>query len=356
MGRVTTGTMQIIKYIDGTYNSFLSKILLFPLYIISLLYAITIRIRFFFYNAGIFKTRQLPCKVISIGNITIGGSGKTPMAIHLADALTKKGKKVIVISRGYKSKTKVLDIVSDGKNIFLNPDEAGDEPFLIAKKTKNIPVLIGKDRYEAGLFAIDRFQPDIIILDDGFQHIKLKRDKDIVLIDSIRGFGNGHLLPRGILREPMNSLKRATHILVNGSEDKISMQASAFSLKPGFFKYKPSGFVNLADDTIIEPDKLKNKNILAFAGIANPVSFFKTLEGMGIAIKEKMIFPDHHKYNIEDIEKIKTRANEIDCFITTEKDGVKIKDLLSGNIVVYALSIDVEVCDKQEFIEWVCRF
>lgn len=348
--------MDLIKYIDGTYNSFLAKIFLFLLYIISLIYGLIIRIRFFFYSAGIFKTRQLPCIVVSIGNITIGGSGKTPMAIYLADALTKKGKKVIVLSRGYKSKIHGIDIVSDGKNILLNPDEAGDEPFLIAKKTKNIPVVIGKDRYKAGLFAIDRFQPDIIILDDGFQHIRLKRDKDIVLIDSIRGFGNGCLLPRGILREPIDSLKRATHIFVNGSGDKVSLQPLAFNLKPRFFRYKPSGFVNLTDDTMIEPDKLKNKNILAFAGIANPISFFKTLEGLGIAIKEKMIFPDHHKYNSKDIEKIKTRANSIDCFITTEKDGVKIKDLLSENIIVYALSIDVEICNEPEFIKWVCGF
>lgn len=351
--------MQLLKYIDGTYNSFLSKIFLFPLYIISLIDGLVIRIRLFFYSTGIFKIKELPCKVISIGNITVGGSGKTPMAIYLADALTKKGKKVVVLSRGYKSKNKDIDIVSDGKNIFLNPDEAGDEPFLIAKKTKNIPVVIGKDRYKAGLFAVDRFQPDIIILDDGFQHIRLKRDKDIVLIDSIRGFGNGHLLPRGILREPIDSLKRADNIFISNDKNeeiihKIRASGAAAPLKS--FKYKPSGFVNLADDTMIEPDKLKNKNILAFAGIANPISFFKTLEGLGIAIKEKMVFPDHHKYNSKDIDKIKTHTNSIDCFITTEKDGVKIKDLLSGNIVVYALSIDVEICNEAEFIKWVCGF
>lgn len=351
--------MQIIKYIDGTYDSFLSKIFLFPLYILSLMYGLVIRIRFFFYSAGIFKINELPCKVISIGNITVGGSGKTPMAIYLADALTKKDKKVVVLSRGYKSKIHGIGIVSDGKNILLNPDEAGDEPFLIAEKTKNIPVVIGKDRYKAGLFAIDRFQPDIIILDDGFQHIRLKRDKDIVLIDSIRGFGNGHLLPRGILREPIDSLKRADNIFINGDEDeeiihRIRAAGAAAPIKS--FKYKQSGFINLADKTMIEPDKLKHKNILAFAGIANPISFFKTLEGLDIAIKEKIVFPDHHKYNIKDIEKIKTHASSIDCFITTEKDGVKIKDLLSGNIIVYALSIDVEIYNEPEFIKWVCGF
>ncbi|MBI5892133.1 MAG: tetraacyldisaccharide 4'-kinase [Deltaproteobacteria bacterium] len=349
--------MNLIKYIDGTYNSFLSKVFLFPLYIISLIYGLIIRIRFFFYSAGIFKTRQLPCIVVSIGNITVGGSGKTPMAIYLAGELAKKGKKVVVLSRGYKSKNKDIDIVSDGKNILLNPDEAGDEPFLIAKKTKNIPVVIGMDRYKAGLFAIEKFHPDIIILDDGFQHIRLKRDKDIVLIDSIRGFGNGCLLPRGILREPIDSFKRADNIFVSNDKNeeiihKIRAAGAAAPVKS--FKYKPSGFVNLADDTMIEPDKLKNKNILAFAGIANPISFFKTLEGLGIIIKGKMVFPDHHKYNIKDIEKIKTRANSIDCFITTEKDGVKIKDLLSENIVIYALLIDVEIYKEAEFIEWVC--
>ncbi|MBI5681795.1 MAG: tetraacyldisaccharide 4'-kinase [Deltaproteobacteria bacterium] len=161
--------MHLIKYIDGTYNSFLAKIFLFPLYIISLIYGLIIRIRFFFYTTGTFKTRQLPYPVISVGNITVGGSGKTPMTIYLARRLTEKGKKVTVISRGYKGKNKGVGIVSDGQNIFMNPEEAGDEPFLIASKVKDCPVIIGKDRYKAGLLAVKRFKPDLIILDDGFQ-------------------------------------------------------------------------------------------------------------------------------------------------------------------------------------------
>src|SRR3989338_4045779 len=225
--------------------AFLYYLLYLPLYSSSILYGICIKLRYFLYHTGIFKTKRLTCKVISIGNITVGGSGKTPMAIYLAKKLKEKGRKVIILSRGYKGKVKGIGVVSDGGNILLDPEDAGDEPYLMAAKLKNIPVIVGKDRYKAGLYAIEKFNPDVIILDDGFQHIRLARDIDFLLIDLRKGFGNGHLFPLGMLREPLSGLKRGTFFLMKGIKPLFEKNASQIfiSLIKGFAKARPNGAI-----------------------------------------------------------------------------------------------------------------
>lgn len=365
--------MRLIKYIDGTHdNSILVRIFLLPLLIISFLYWLIIKIRVFLYDTGFMKKQKLPCFVISVGNITVGGSGKTPMAIYLSRKLIEKGLRTAVISRGYKGKNTGSGIVSDGQSILMTSEEAGDEPFLIASKVKNCPVIVGIDRYKAGLLAIERFKPDIIILDDGFQHIKLERDKDIVLIDSIRVFGSGYLLPGGILREPISSLKRATHILISGTKSEISLQPRdrylkppidalggrdigvCFSQKPYFFKYTPIYLINLTDNSVLALDKIKGKDVLAFTGIANPASFLITLQGIGAVIKDTFIFNDHHRYTIKDLEHIKKAQCSDACIITTEKDGVKIRDILPSDMDVYVLAVDIVIDNEQEFLQEIC--
>src|SRR3972149_5270497 len=161
------------KWMEGEGRGILFYLLVPFLYIASFLYGIGVRISFFLYRIGIFKTRRLDCKVISVGNITIGGSGKTPMAIYLAERLRERGKKVAILSRGYKGKIKDVGVVSDGENILLGPEDAGDEPYLMAVRLKTVPVIVGRDRYRTGMYAVERFEPDIIILDDGFHHIRL---------------------------------------------------------------------------------------------------------------------------------------------------------------------------------------
>ena len=180
------------------------------LFALSLLYGSIVRTREFFYQKKIFKSRKLPCKVISVGNLTVGGTGKTPMTIHLARRLSCQGYKTAVISRGYGGRSeKSAAIVSDGHQILLQSDEAGDEPFMIARNLKHIPVIVGQNRVKAGWLAIEKFAPDVIVLDDAFQHLKLVRDIDLVLLDYHRPYGNKHLLPRGTLREPISALARA---------------------------------------------------------------------------------------------------------------------------------------------------
>ncbi|MBI5681796.1 MAG: tetraacyldisaccharide 4'-kinase [Deltaproteobacteria bacterium] len=196
----------------------------------------------------------------------------------------------------------------------------------------------------------------LFILDDGFQHWKLYRDRDIVLIDSIRGFGNGHLLPRGILREPASSLKRATHILISGDDGKEIVDKIALSNINSIrsFRYVPTGIVNLTNNTKFPIDCLKNKKVLAFSGIANPVSFFITLKNTGAIIKNTFVFKDHHRYTIKNLDNIKRDSCGTAYIITTEKDSVKIKDILPSDMDVYAMTIDIVIDNEQEFLTQIC--
>jgi len=185
----------------------------------SALYGTAQRLRAGCYRQNLLRSQKLPCSVISVGNITVGGTGKTPMTIYVVRMLQQAGVRVAVISRGYKgSAEKDGGVVSDGRHILMDSEQAGDEPFLIASRLKNIPVIVGKNRFKAGLLAVSKFQPDVIVLDDAFQHLRLKRDIDLVLLDCARPFGNSHLLPRGKLREPVEALTRATACILTRAQ------------------------------------------------------------------------------------------------------------------------------------------
>ena len=354
--------VRISKKITQIYNKlnqedekgFLYYFVFPPLYFISILYGIGVRLRFFLYRIGLFKTRKLNCKVISVGNITIGGSGKTPMAIYLAKRLRQKGKKVVILSRGYKGKIKNIGVVSDGENILLGPEDAGDEPYLMAARLKTVPVIVGRDRYKTGLYAIEKFNPDYLILDDGFQHIRLARDIDILLIDSKRGFGNGYLFPLGILREPLNGLKLASLFMVKGERSAFSHQLSAINFSNDCpiisFSYKPQTLINLADGNRLNTDILKGKKVVALSGIADPISFKDTLESLGAVVVKEISYPDHYCYIADDLNCAIDEAKGTDMVIVTEKDGVKLKRLSIKSLAVHALEIDVEIRDKDSEI------
>ena len=196
-----------------------TKILLLPLYLLSVPYQWAVRTRILFYNIGLLKTKRLPCPVISVGNITVGGTGKTPLVMLLARGLKERGIKIAILSRGYKRKKNSDSLVSDGQNLFLSPEAAGDEPYLMANALKGVPILVGKDRFMTGQMALERFGVRGLLLDDGYQHLHLHRDLNILLIDSNVGFGDGHLLPRGILREPLSHLQRADLFVLTKVED-----------------------------------------------------------------------------------------------------------------------------------------
>ncbi|MBI5561227.1 MAG: tetraacyldisaccharide 4'-kinase, partial [Deltaproteobacteria bacterium] len=298
--------------------------------------------------AGILKKEELPCRVISVGNITAGGSGKTPMVIFLAKRLREKGLKVLVLSRGYKRKGRGVAAVSDGERTLVSPEEAGDEPYLMAERLIGVPVIVGKDRVISGLRAFERFSPDVIILDDGFQHIRLKRDIDILLLDSKRWFGSGYLLPRGPLREPLDGMKRADIIMIKGGKAGHALEGVE---KPCFgFVYRPAGLYD-SDGRELDIKGLKGKRVSALCAIANPDSFLETLKGCGAIVVSAINFPDHHWYAPADMERIRKEAGDAELIVTTEKDYVRLKSRPIGGMPVVTLAIEVSLGKKERFLE-----
>lgn len=319
------------------------------LYPLSAVYGFFVKARVLLYAFNILPSHSLPRKVISIGNITVGGTGKTPVTIFLAEFYRKSGKKVAVLSRGYKGSASGAAIVSDGNSLLLGPAEAGDEPYLIASRLKGVPVVVCPDRVKGGSLLIERFSPDIIILDDAFQHIRLKRDVNIVLIDSEEGFGPGYLLPRGILREPVSQLKRADFALIKGGPAKgVEWEAlQKYSVPSMAFHYKASSVYDIDTGEELAAEALSGKKGVAVSGIANPASFIDTLSALKISFARTFSFPDHHSYSEKDIIEIEKAASGNGFVITTEKDGVKLKGRIKG-AKVYALRIDAEM-DTQLF-------
>lgn len=323
----------------------------FILYLLSLVYGMAVGLRLFLYSAGILKAARLPCRVISVGNITVGGTGKTPVAILLAGLIRKEGGKAVILSRGYKRKSKGLVLVSDYDSILATVFEAGDEPYLMARRLPGVPVVVSSDRAAAGRFACERFKPDYIILDDGFQHARVFRDVNIMLIDADVGFGNGHLLPAGILREPVAGAARANFIMVkNGPLNNGAAQTlRASGLQAMNFTYKPSGLfdVSQAQPVDISAASIRGRKALVIAGLANPASFFRSIDGLRVNVVKTIAYPDHHWFTPDDIKAIARAAAEAgaDILITTEKDAVRLGPLAPDGPPVYALAIDA-VCDE----------
>ncbi|MFQ5901699.1 MAG: tetraacyldisaccharide 4'-kinase [Thermodesulfobacteriota bacterium] len=326
----------------------ISTIILSPLYLISLLYGAVVRIRFLLYKSSIFPSNRLPCKVVSIGNISTGGTGKTPMTLYLSKVMGKMGYRVAVLSRGYKSKReKAVTILSDGESLFFGPEECGDEPCLIASKLKGIPVLTGRDRYLSGKLAWEKFKVDMVILDDGFQHLRLKRDIDIVLVTPDILNGKNYLLPRGHLREPLQAIERADIVMVRDGDKEFNFPFD----KPVFtFRYKPVSLINLREERKEGIGSIKGKTVLALCGIASPDAFFTTLDGLGAIISERLIYADHYHYTPQDIRKIEEVSKGVDMVVTTEKDGINLQGIIPEGLNIYALEIEVEVMEEERFI------
>lgn len=316
------------------------------LYSLSVIYGAIVRLRLLLYRAGVLRTKRVPCPVISVGNVTVGGTGKTPVTIFIASLLKESGKRVAVLSRGYKRGGKSIETVSDGRGILLGPDMAGDEPYLIAKRLQGVPVVVGADRVGAALYAIERFSPDVIILDDGFQHIRIERDLNILLTDPVNGFGR-YLLPRGILREPVEGIRRAGLVMGRGLSGKPDMELiKRFKLPVMEYSYRATGLVDVADKSSKGVESIKGRKVIAFCAIANPESFFSTLEGLGAEVTDRVRFPDHHGYTQGDLDTVMGRREGSQMIITTEKDGVKIEGLNIPKASVYALAIDVHMRER----------
>ncbi len=304
------------------------------LFLLSLLYRGLVRQRIRLYRCGVFKSRKLPCMVISVGNITVGGVGKTPVVIYIVELLKALGYNVAVLSRGYKGKMyKQGGIVSDGQKVYMSSAAAGDEPYLMAQKLKDVPVLIGKNRFEMGCKAIRRFYTQILVMDDGFQHIQLDRDIDLLLLDSARPFGNGYCIPRGPLREPLAGIKRAGAIVLTRHESTVCQAGTDLKKEIGDEKtpvfrceHVPTRLSVAGSGPSLAVTSLKGRKLFAFSGISRNDSFRKTVTDLGGTIDGYVDFFDHHPYSSEDLLLIWKQATQfkVDNVVTTEKDYVRI--------------------------------
>jgi len=343
---------------DVMYGRKSSRVLGALLFFLSLVYGVLVRLRTGVYAAGLFRTKRLPCRVISVGNITLGGTGKTPTVINIAGLMQQRGRRPLVLSRGYGRKDESeTAVVSDGASLVLDPSVGGDEPALIANRLARVPVVVGSDRYRAGTFGVGRFHPDCIVLDDGFQHIRLARDLNIALIDASDPFGKGMLFPAGTLREPISALERADVVVIT----RVDQAGDVASLKETIRKhtaarifsarYTPRDLVDAASGETRPLSTLNGAAVFAFAGIARPASLASLLGSLGAVVKGTAWYADHHPYTKSDIARVFQGAvdSRATIAVTTEKDSIRLKGMAPEG--VWALRIDLEVLEKASWEE-----
>lgn len=332
------------------------------LFLLSLVYRGLTSLRNWLYDRGLLQAGEVDTPLISIGNLTVGGTGKTPAVEALAQSWRDQGKQVVVLSRGYQGENEKPLLVSAGAQTLVGPNRAGDEAYMLAEKLTDVPVVICKSRMAAARYARAKFDPDLFVLDDGFQHRQIKRDFDLVLIDGTNPFGYGHLIPRGTLRESKAGLRRADGVVITraGEIDQEQLnhlrnEISKYS-QPDFIYHSNHKPVYLQDTAGVKLElrELEGSRIVAFSAIGNPKSFALTLEKLGAQIIRHFKFPDHHRYERRDMRKIINQKEQadIDYVVTTSKDLVKldreILDLLTGKqIRPYSLEIELEFIDRK---------
>jgi tetraacyldisaccharide 4'-kinase len=329
---------------------------------LSFLYNLAIQLRLVAYKIGFLKVKNLPTHVISIGNITTGGTGKTPFVAMLAQWAETHGFKVAILSRGYKGKrSNDLVVVSDGKKVLASFDDAGDEPVMLAKTLSSVPVLISKKRYKIGSLALKLFNSELLLLDDGYQHISLHRDINILLVDAKRQFGNRSLLPLGPLREPINQIKRADIIIItkctdtHSGENLVNYFQKNFPAKSIYrSRYFPYQVIFPLAGTTHSPNILKGKNVLVFAGIADPDDFLETVKNCGANIVRFQAFSDHHFFSKHEIEELLSwkKQSKLDFLLTTEKDWIRIDSKNDQELDIAILTIKAALLsDANTFFE-----
>jgi tetraacyldisaccharide 4'-kinase len=355
---------------DNGVSSLFSLKFLFLL--VSKVYGGAVKLRQDFYQKGFFKSKRLPCSVISIGNITVGGTGKTPMTIYVAQVVKQLGYRVAIISRGYKGKAeKVGGIVGDGHTLLMSCDSAGDEPYMMAKKLNNVPVIVGKDRFKAGMLAVKKFNTDVLVLDDAFQHMKLIRDIELMLLDYRCPFGNMYLLPRGPLREPIASLSRADGFILTRSEPSESVSWKTIGTIAGqrpmfrtfhvpyvrqIVKKNTSWYHNMFQDSFRNDlNSLIPPNVFAFSGLAKNQDFRRSFEVLKCNVVGFSGFPDHHRYSDQDLQKIidSAKQSDADAIVTTEKDYVKIACRISWPMDLIVIGIKVGFEEEDIFVNFI---
>lgn len=319
-------------------------------------YRIAVQLRAFGYEQGWFRRHRLPVPVISIGNLTVGGTGKTPLVIEITSWLLTEGKRVAVLSRGYRRTSREpMLLVSDGTGILASPEEAGDEPYLIAQRCPQSIVAVGADRHQLGRWVIEQCPVDCVVLDDGFQHLGLQRDVDLLLVDATDRYGLDEVLPAGRLREPIEASRRATAIIVTRAEKNSDVDHVLGRLQSVLdplpltaqVVFRSEG-VHAVIPTIRQSDGEWYKGRTAFlvSGIGHAASFKNMVEQLGLKILDEAAYPDHHHYTNDEVAKIRRRATELkaDVVITTEKDAGKLRPCLTPQ--------DTGWCAIRLGIEW----
>jgi len=346
------------------------------LFTFSRFYRRAVQFRLWLYHTRIIRHRAIGCLVVSIGNLTCGGTGKTPVVEVFARTLSQKGRRVAVLSRGYRSREKRSfftmlrqkfsskhmevppRVVSDGQNLLLDSMTAGDEPYMLASNLKNVVVLVDKDRVKSGLYAIEEFQTDTLILDDGFQYLKLKPHINIMLVDSTSPFHNHHVLPRGLLREPIKNTRRADYIFLTKSNGGNHLRHLRSFIRKHNRRaeiieccHKPLYLEDVYDkENRKKLDILKGRRIAALSAIASPESFETFLSELGGNIICHRHFADHHRFRqqemIDFINDAKRQNAEL--IVTTEKDAVRMPRLDRRDIPLYFLRVEIDILSGQE--------
>ena len=371
-------------------QKFLATPLRFLLTPLSWLYAASVQLRNILYTHGVLKARRLPCRVISVGNIIVGGTGKTPAVIAIAKHLQREGRRVAILLRGYKRRVREkVTIVSDGEKVRASSIESGDEAYMMAKHLRNIPILVGKCRYLAAQVALERFKVDVLLLDDGFQHQQLARDVDILTIPATHPFGNPEkLLPAGTLREPLTALRRADLILLTHADTPNTSALIKKLVKPlapntpiSESIHQPTHVYPLAvsnqrdssqqeavvsrenlltegsrkpmetDSHFSDIEELKGKRILAVCGIGDPDAFVTTLIRCAVASVKLLAFPDHYVYTETDKQLISTAFQEAaaDLIATTQKDEQKLAHFVDKwNLPIVVLAVALVITEGDE--------
>ncbi|MBW6516528.1 MAG: tetraacyldisaccharide 4'-kinase [Candidatus Cloacimonetes bacterium] len=330
------------------YRKTIINYLLYPF---SLSFSLILVMRRKAYQTGIFSSFKADIKTISVGNIVSGGSGKTPFTIYLAKLLTLRGYKVAVSHRGYKGKYEKTNLlISDREKLRYDCPQAGDEAILIARKLSGIPVIVGRDRKRSIIILQNEFPDlDLIILDDSFQHLKVRKDLEFVLFNSQTKLGNGFVLPAGILREPIKALYQSDCLVYNGT-DEVPGILQRFNKKIIRVDYQMFN-ITLPNGETLSPDSLKDKRIALISGIGQPRSFEQTVTMAGLKYEKHFCFPDHYDY--QDNKKLERMIQEIknrfDLLLTTEKDFIKINKY-SDSLPLASVNIELESPDEELLI------
>lgn len=340
----------------------LIRALMWPL---SLVYRAGLWIYLAPYKIGIRKRYRLGVPVISVGNITFGGTGKTPAVQTICRMLTGLGRRVVVLSRGHGGSSRGVTVVSDGERIVADSVEVGDEPVLLARTLPQVPIVVGKDRRVSGRLACSRFAPDVVVLDDGMQYWQLHRDLEIAVLDARRPFGSGFVMPMGDLREPASGLRRADVVLVANARkvgdagfrtlvdriSKLSPRASVFRCA-----HEPVCFVHEETGESIGLEWVRGRRVLAFCGIGRPGAFLDMLDGLGAVVPRSIVFPDHHRLSSVDLQRIiyEAEACRAEAVITTEKDTARL-GTPTAVPKLYALVIRLDIEESAKLAQYIAN-